>query len=249
MAHSRRSLTLAFAFVAVAVAAFAADPAMPEQPRGVRVTAAWVTPPATKFELFASSAEGEAVPLNVGRGGRGREITLKRQGVPIRLLAKDPAPGAGKKESPTPGFLPVGQIAIPAGATDKYVLLLTLLTGSTQIQGLALADDTKAFPIGTVRMANFLSGPVLLKMGKQVKNVSPGLAEPFAYPVASQPDPKMSVAFPFAVAIENNVFYNGQLDAWAGSRTLAVVMRGASASSAPTVRFFVDQPQEPKPIR
>lgn len=243
MAITRRSLVLGL--LAWATLSFtSAVVAQPTKPTGTRVSAVWLSGAAgSSSELLIAAGERAPVPLSVGRSNRGKPTHVELGAGAIRLYQQ---PSAGAVAA---GPVLLGEIALPNGARADALLLVLASGAGNRIRGVALSDDGEAFPAGTVRVVNFSQGPLLMRLDRQVETVSPGVSRP--YPYARVGDAKQAEvpSFPFALARENAVFFNGRIDGWPGSRTLIIIAPGASEKHAPVVRSLVDRaPAKPEKV-
>lgn len=246
MAHIRRlvsfSLSLFVAFAASAVV------------RGQQgdspstVSAVWLRGFAsTGGELFLAQGENKPVPLAVGSSSRGKSVELRGAPASLRLLR--PAANASAAGDKSAGFVPVSEIRLPAGNPKRVLLVLASAGAGGAIRATAMADDENSFPSHTVRVANFSGAPVLMRLDRQVKPVAPGATEPMPYAVLADPKLRDVPSFPFALAAQDDVFFNGRIDAWLNSRTLVLVTPPSAEGRSPGVQVLVDRPKSAAPAK
>lgn len=210
-----------------------------------RVTAVWLDGRRASGELFIKDAKGDPQKLPVGVSARGKPVDLPVSAATIVLLRKTAAvPAAGT----APTFEPAGEVALPSGRPRKVILLLAASgQGGTpmSVKGVALADDLAAFPVHSVRFANFLGSELASRVGNSVKTVPPGSSVWLPYPVYGKSDSTAIPVFPLAFARSDKsgrteLFFNGRIEAWANSRALVVVFPGPTAEADPVVRTILE---------
>ncbi len=253
MAQLRRSLSLGLLLAAAFLKpGFAANSAAPKAgaTAPVQVSAVWIkgqaAPP--ERELFVAVGDAPPVPLAVGGGGRGRATDIK-SGATLRLLARAATPPSAKSGAsasatqsppvapPQPAFVPIGEVNWPTGASRKVLLILAASkdSGGT-VHAIAMNDDEAAFPVHTVRVANFTTASLLMRFGQTVKPLPPGILEPIPYGVSVDPKAKDTPDVPFAVAAGEQVFFNGFIDPKPQSRTLVLVIPPSGGGKMPVVQ-------------
>jgi hypothetical protein len=244
MAHLRRLVSFGLGLV-FALAASAVVRGQQGEPPST-VSAVWLRGfAATGQELFLAQGENTPVPLAVGGSSRGKPIELRGASAPLRLLRRAAnAPASGDKSA---GFVPVTEVRLPAGNPKRVLLVLASAGGGGAIRATAMADDEASFPAHTVRVANFAGAPVLMRLDRQVKPVAPGATEPMPYAVLADPKLRDVPSFPFALAAQDDVFFNGRIDAWPNSRTLVLVAPPAAEGRPPGVQVLIDRPKPPAP--
>lgn len=187
--------------------------------------------------LEISIDENAVSPLEVGTSARGAVTILKgaSTGRILRLLVKSPT-----LNSPP---VQVGAITLPPKSSENILLVLAASDGGRKVAGLALPDDIEAFPAGTVRIANFMKGQIMMKYATSVSALSPGLSTAMAYAVTTPPGEKTIATFPFALGHSEKIFFNGNIEAWAGSRTLILVSPNSNPKRSPNVQYIMDIPK------
>lgn len=216
------------------------------------MTAVWLDGRRPIGDIFVADSKGNPQKLTVGVAGRGAPVELPTSGGAVVLLRKAAtlsAPTAAATAAPVaPAYEKAGEVALPAGKARK-VLLLLASTGQAgaplTVKGVALADDPVAFPVHSVRFANFLGGELFAKIGDGVKTVPPGVSAPFPYPLQIKPESKETPVFQVALARTSKagaaeVLFNGRVEAWANSRALIVIFPGPTAEADPVVRSILD---------
>ena len=211
------------------------------------MSAVWLDGQAGTRDLYVAVGQGTPIMLHVGANGRGKPVTLPISGAAtLRLFAREAPAVAGGPDT----FASVGEITLPVGAADRLLLVLAAQVGGLAVKGVAIADDLKSFPVATVRVANFAGEGLLMRLDKQVKTLAAGVSDPLAYTVIGDPKQAVVPSFPFALAKGEQVFFNGRIDAWPGSRTLIMLIPGPDAEKAPTVQSLIDVPSvSPAPVK
>jgi hypothetical protein len=250
MAQLRRSLNLGILLAAgFLTPAFGAPPTSKIPP--AQVTAVWIkgqSGPAER-ELFVAVGDATPVPLMAGGSSRGRPADVQ-PGATLRLLAKAPGTPAAKPVAPAaaggvapaaankPTFVPVGEVAWPKDATRKVLLVLAASKGADgAVRAVAMNDDESVFPVHTVRVVNFTSATFLMRFNQSVKNLPPGTFEPIPYGVTVDPKAKDTPDIPFALAADDQIFFNGFIDPKPQSRTLVFVVPPTGKGTSPVVQF------------
>lgn len=240
MAQYRRSLRLGLLWLAaLVVPASAATPSASKAPP-VSLSAVWLKGQGgAGRELHVVIGESTPVPLLVGSGGRGRPVEVTEGGGTIRLLG--PTAHSGVAKPGTPSLASFGEIKWPAGSPKRVLLVLAATKGATgPINGVALADDETVFPVHTVRVANFTTSPYLMRFHRTVKELKPGTSEPLPYAQIPAVDAKDAPSMPFALAAENDIFFNGRVTGWLNSRTLVLIAPKVEGAKAPAVQIISD---------
>ena len=211
------------------------------------MSAVWLNGQAGTRDVYVAVGQGTPIVLPVGANGRGKPVALPINGAStLRLFARE----APMTPSGPDTFAGVGEVALPSGGADRLLLVLAAQVGGLAVKGVAFADDLKSFPVATVRVANFTGDGLLMRLDKQVKTLGSGVSEPLAYTVIGDPKQNVVPSFPFALAKGDQVFFNGRIDAWPGSRTLILLIPSSDAKSAPVVQSLIDAPPIlPAPVK
>lgn len=239
MAHSFRSLISAFIWLLFPLSILSA--AEKSQLSGFGVRALWLQGQSAPVNLAISIEDTVVSPLEVGTSARGAATVLKgvSTGKIVRLLVKSPT-----LNSPP---VQVGAVTLPPASSESILLVLAASDGGRKVAGLALSDDIATFPAGTVRIANFVQGPLKMKYATRVSALNPGLSSAMPYAVTTPLGEKTVATFPFALGHAEKVFYNGNIEAWAGSRTLILVSPNVNPKRSPNVQYIMDIPKaDPK---
>lgn len=243
MAQLRRFVSFGFCLL-VSLAASVVARGQGEPPR--TISAVWLRGfAATDQELFLAQGDNAPVPLGAGANSRGKPVELRGSPAALRLLRRAASvPAAGNKSE---GLIPVTEVRPPAGNPKRVLLVLASAGGDGAIRATVMADDEASFPLHTVRVANFAGSPVLMRLDRQVKSLASGTSEPMPYAVLADPKQRDVPSFPFALAAQDDVFFNGRIDAWSNSRTLVLVAPPTVQGRAPGVQVLVDRPRPPSP--
>jgi hypothetical protein len=245
MAITRRLVILIGIYLTGIGVVWAADKEEPSQ-----LTALWLDGRRPAGDLFIADAKGHPQKLTVGVATRGALVTLPPGEHVIALLRKvaasvvaqaAAAPAAASYES-------AGEVAWPASGARKALLFLvaTNQVGTPlSVRGVAIADDLKGFPLGTVRFANFLGAELIGRVGEEVKPVAVGSSAAIPYPVQAKPELKAVPNFAVGLArMEKNgnaaLIFNSRMDAWPHSRSLVLIIPGKTAEADPMVRTVVE---------
>lgn len=238
MAQSRRFVRFFISF-SLALIPLGAQPQKAEKTAGAKVSAVWLNGQAGPRDVYVAAGQGTPVVLPVGASGRGKAVTLQVSGAAtLRLFSRQAPTAPGGPDT----FAGVGEIALPAGSADRFLLVLASQVTGLAVKGVAIADDLKSFPVASLRVANFTGSSLSMRLDTQVKTLASGVSDPFAYSVVADPKQKVVPSFPFALAKGEKVFFNGRIDAWPGSRTLILLIPGLDADKAPAVQSLIDTP-------
>ncbi|MEY4488771.1 MAG: hypothetical protein RIQ79_1279 [Verrucomicrobiota bacterium] len=225
-----------------------------EPPPSAQVTAIWIDGRGPASEYFVTNAKGQPQKLAVGAGSRGAPVSVGAVGQSVVILRKAAAPATSGAAT----YEPAGEIAWPAGGSRKILLLLAAgmapsKTVSPPVKGMALADDFTGFPVGTLKITNFLNSELFGRVGDAMRPIPPGVSPVVPYPVTALP-PGEKRAQNFALGFARNIeggrtdlFYNGRVDAWPHSRTLVLILPGQNAKDDPVVRTIFDVVPPPPP--
>jgi hypothetical protein len=244
MALPRRYLSFFSIFFLSAISLFAVPGAGGIQKQaGTSVKAVWMKGYAdTKRELYLGVGKQTPVAITPGNANRGRQVFFNvGASTTVQLLTRKPAAVAGG----APTWAPVADIAWPAGSPAEVLLVLAAQPGGERVRAVAFADDAKSFPPGTARLANFTGTSLMARVGKDVRKLDPGLSPLFPYPVLADPKVKTVPNFPLVLGVGEEVFFNGRIDAVAGSRTLIVLAPSPIEGRTPLVQSLLDVPPVP----
>lgn len=245
MAYFRRFIKSAICFFA-AVATVAISHAESGSTR--TVSAVWLRGyAASDVELFLGGGENVPVPLVVGKNSRGKSVELSGAPASLRILRRPPGASSSTTAGGKPaGFVTVAEARMPTGDPTRVLLVLASAgSGGGALRVTALPDDEASFPAHTVRVANFTGASILMRLGETVRSVAPGATEPFPYALLADPKMRDVPSFPFALALQNDVFFNGRIDSWPESRTLVFMAPSSGEGQAPAVQVLVDRPNPP----
>lgn len=204
------------------------------------VSATWLPGHASTIgELFVSTGSNSIpVPITVGSNGRGRDVLLEGGGGrALTFLSRD-----SKAAQNAQTWSSLGEVALPSGKAGRYLLVLASQSGAKIVRGVAMVDDVDAFPVGSIRLANLTGVSLMAKIGDSAASYAAGFSAPLPYPVKSGMDATNVSTFPFALATERGVFFNGRIDAWPGSRTLVLIAPNLGPGKDPVVKSLIDRP-------
>ncbi|MCX6939106.1 MAG: hypothetical protein NTU80_14665, partial [Verrucomicrobia bacterium] len=115
-----------------------------------------------------------------------------------------------------------------------------------KIVGRSLDDGLKSFPPDSLRVVNFSTTDLLSQIDKEVIKIAAGTRITARYPAAKDPGrpalSNLSVKF-----IGGGLLYDTGVDAWQGSRTIALIYEKTASDKNKTipVRLIVDVPVVP----
>ena len=168
-----------------------------------------------------------------------------------KVIDPPPLPPTVPPAKPVERYVPVGEVAWPEGEHSTALLVLAQVNAPDQplsIIGRSLSDGLKSFAPDSLRVVNFSSSNLISQIVKEVKTIDAGTHIMVRYPDASAPGrtplSHLSVKF-----VGGGLLYDSGLDAWQGSRTIALIYETKDENNQKTipVRMIVDVPQVPAP--
>ena len=248
MAISKRFIIL-FGLGLAALSLLSASAAEREEP--VMVSAIWLNPQTPPVDLYIKGYNDQLRRLIVGTYNRGLPIRIKQAGKPVVILGKvieppPPAP-AVPPAKPVVRYVPVGEVAWPEGEHSAALLILVPVSTPDQplkIVGRSLDDDLKAFPADSLRVLNFTTTRLIGQIGKEVKTIEPGTSVMVRYPTTSDLS-RPPISYLSVKLLGGGLLYDNGIDAWRGSRALALIYEENDAEKKKTipVRIVIDVPQ------
>ena len=251
MAHYNRLII----FICTLCATFSGAAFAAEREVQVTMSAIWLDPTAPSVELFVKGYKDQLRRLIVGTNNRGIPVRVKGAGHPVVILGKVIDPPSTPDGKPVERYVPVGEINWPEGEQTNALFILAQANTAEQplkIVGRSLDDGLKSFPPDSLRVANFSTTDLLSQIDKETIKIAAGTRITVRYPGAKEPGrpalSHLSVKF-----LGGGLLYNTGVDAWQGSRTLALIYEENDADKNKTipVRLIVDVPvvpsEEPAP--
>lgn len=142
------------------------------------------------FEHLSLRVGSETLVTHADEFVLGSELTFKRTAP--SLTVSQPAPAAAASP-PVP--LPLAEIALPANATHVIILLAPAPAGSPlPYVGQALDDSPAAQPNETLRLFNFSTKTLALKLGAATSTIEPGAHQVVPYAVTGAPHMLLQLA-------------------------------------------------------